>query len=87
MRGKPGQIKIEGDEIGGDGQNISNENLEFRDGILTRAAPGWGVASTEAIYLGSRTAEGSWRIVRSSNSIAFQRLESSAWVEKGAFST
>jgi len=36
MRGKPGQIKIEGDEIGGDGDNYTTEHLEVRDGIVTR---------------------------------------------------
>jgi len=87
MRGKPGQIKVEGDEIRGDGQNTANENVEFRDGILTRAAEGWGVGSTEAFYLGNRTVDGCWRIVRSSNSLLFQRRESGAWVEKGAFTT
>jgi hypothetical protein len=49
MRGKPGQIKIEGDEIGGDGGNLNElvvttavaggtvktRTLEVRDGIIT----------------------------------------------------
>ena len=36
MRGKPGQIKVEGDEISGDGANFSSKHLEIRDGIVTR---------------------------------------------------
>ena len=36
MRGKPGQIKVEGDEISGDGANYSSKYLEIRDGIITR---------------------------------------------------
>jgi len=36
MRGKPGQIKVEGDEISGDGANFSSKHLEIRGGIVTR---------------------------------------------------
>jgi len=87
MRGKPGEIRIRDDEIGGDGQNISNENIEFRGGILLRSRPGWGIGSTEAFYFGNRETEGCWRLVRSGNNLSFQRLESGTWTEKGAFST
>jgi hypothetical protein len=36
MRGTPGQIKIRGDEISGDGANFQSRHLEIRDGIITR---------------------------------------------------
>jgi hypothetical protein len=36
MRGKPGQIKVTGDEISGDGANFESRHLEIRSGIITR---------------------------------------------------
>ena len=36
MKGTPGQIKVEGDVIKGDGANFESKNLEIRDGIVTR---------------------------------------------------
>jgi len=36
MRGKPGEIRIRGDEIGGDGANFRSRHLEVRGGIITR---------------------------------------------------
>ena len=42
--------------------------------------------SDKAFYFGGKTTEGSWRIVRDGNNLAFQRYESSIWVEKGLIS-
>jgi hypothetical protein len=42
------------------------------------------VASSNAFYFGAIDADGSWRIVRSGDDLAFERRESSSWVEKGA---
>lgn len=38
--------------------------------------------STSAIYFGSPTTDGSWRIIRSGNDLEMQRRESSTWVNK-----
>ncbi len=40
--------------------------------------------STNAFYFGDSVTEGSWRIIRSGNSLVFQRFESSVWVDKSA---
>ena len=36
MRGRAGQIKVEDDEISGDGANYHSAAIEIRDGIITR---------------------------------------------------
>lgn len=40
------------------------------------------VDATEAIYLGDKDTDGSWRIIRSGNNLVIQRLESSTWTTK-----
>lgn len=40
--------------------------------------------STDAVYLGDPTVNGTWRIVRDGNNLSFQRLETGVWTEKGA---
>lgn len=42
------------------------------------------VGSSNAFYLGDPTTNGSWRIIRSGNNLAFERRESGSWVEKTA---
>lgn len=43
------------------------------------------VPSDDAMYLGEPTTDGSWRLVRSGDSLQLQRRESGTWVAKGAF--
>lgn len=42
------------------------------------------LGSTDYLYLGSPTADGSWRIGLSAGNMVFQKRESSSWVTKGA---
>lgn len=46
----------------------------------------WGdiAASTGVFYFGDETLEGTWRIIVDGNNLAFQKLTSGTWVEKGA---
>lgn len=37
------------------------------------------------VYIGSKTTNGSWRLIISGNNLSIQRLESGVWVEKSAF--
>lgn len=43
------------------------------------------IGTADAFYLGDPTTDGSWRIVRSGNDLAFERRETGAWVSKGTF--
>ncbi len=43
------------------------------------------LALTTYIYLGDSGTDGSWRIGVSTTNLVFERRESAAWVEKGAF--
>ena len=38
-----------------------------------------------AIYLGSESVDGSWRIIVSGTSLSIQKREGGTWVEKGQF--
>lgn len=38
--------------------------------------------SGNAVYLGDKLTNGSWRIIRSGNNLSFQRREAGVWVEK-----
>ena len=40
------------------------------------------LSATGAIYLGDKNTDGTWRIIRDGNDLAFQRREAGAWVEK-----
>lgn len=40
------------------------------------------LGSSNAVYLGDETTDGSWRIVRSGSNLVFERRESSAWLSK-----
>ncbi len=52
----------------------------------TRAMTGDVVLeSTKAIYLGGKTTDGSWRMIRNGTDLNFERRESSVWVDKGGF--
>jgi hypothetical protein len=42
--------------------------------------------SSNAIYLGDPSTDGTWRIVRNGNYLVFERRESGGWVMKGSFS-
>jgi hypothetical protein len=41
------------------------------------------LSSTNSVYLGDRQTEGTWRFRREGDDLAFERLESGTWVEKG----
>lgn len=41
------------------------------------------VDSTGAFYLGDKSADGSWRIIRSGTNLNFERRESNVWIPKG----
>ena len=55
------------------------------DGSVASTGP-VEIPSDEAFYLGDKTTEGSWRIIRDGDNLLFQRYESSVWTSKGGMS-
>ena len=42
------------------------------------------IGATKAVYIGSKTVDGSWRFIRDGNTLSIQRRESASWVEKSS---
>ena len=56
--------------------------FRLRYSIADDRPAGIELPATGSVYLGAPTADGTWRIVRSGDDLAFQRRESGAWVSK-----
>jgi len=53
--------------------------------VTTTASPSFSdveIDAAEAFYLGDKTTDGSWRIIRNGTNLEMQRRESSVWVQK-----
>jgi len=61
---------------------ITNANINASAAIsITKIS----IGSTDPIYLGSSSVDGSWKIYRSGNNLMFARRESAVWVDYGGF--
>lgn len=61
---------------------IPTTDLDINGDVL---ADNFEVSSSTAFYLGDKTTDGSWRIIRSGTDLVFERRETSSWVTKGSF--
>ena len=62
--------------------SISNVNVAADAAIsITKIS----IGSSDVVYFGSATVDGSWKMYRSGNDLLFARRESSVWVDKGGY--
>lgn len=60
-------------------------NLDATGGRHLTLSGDVDLGSTGAVYLGDKSTNGSWRMVRSGDDIVWERRESDSWVQKGSF--
>ena len=60
-------------------------NLDATGGRHLTLSGDVDLGSTGAVYLGDKSTDGSWRMVRSGNDIIWERRETGSWVQKGSF--
>lgn len=65
------------DEVNG---SLSNANISNTAAIAISKI---SIASSDPVYFGGATTEGSWKIQRSGNDLNFYRYESAVWTKKG----
>jgi len=58
------------------------QRIELTDGVFRVVNADQQIDSDRAYYLGDKSTDGSWRMIRSSNNLLMQRRESGTWVTK-----